>query len=156
MQARPAHPPATVVATGTDADGQPFVVLDCSPETAARFAALLYRPVAIEVRPAADASDEAPADAGAAVFPALVAAELSRARAGHRELNSLHEGYAVLLEEVDELWDEIKRRSRDRDPRALLAELVQVAAVAQRIAEDRGLLVLAAAAGDGGPAGEAA
>ena len=34
----------------------------------------------------------------------MVAMELSAARAKHPPQKSLHEGYAVLLEEVDEFW----------------------------------------------------
>ena len=34
--------------------------------------------------------------------------EYGRAGETYDEFNSPHEGYAVLLEEVDELWDEIK------------------------------------------------
>jgi len=47
--------------------------------------------------------------------------------------NSRHEGYAVLLEEVDELWDVIKR---NQAPAVLRAEAVQVAAMAIRFILD--------------------
>lgn len=61
--------------------------------------------------------------------------ELARA---HREfpvpLNSPHEGYAVLLEEIDELWDEVKKKRRDRDPIRMREECVQIAAMAIRFA----------------------
>jgi len=67
-------------------------------------------------------------------FTALVTAELLRARTKFpTAMNSTHEGYAVLLEEVDELWDEIKQGG---PPHRVLAELVQIAAMAQRLAED--------------------
>ena len=39
--------------------------------------------------------------------------EYRRAGETYDEFTSPHEGYAVLLEEVDELWDEIKN---DRKP----------------------------------------
>jgi hypothetical protein len=69
-------------------------------------------------------------------FAELVAAELARARRKHGPMHSAHEGYAVLLEEVEELWADIKR---DRvEP--MLSELVQVAAMYQRMAEDLRLL----------------
>lgn len=45
--------------------------------------------------------------------------------------NSLHEAYAVLKEEVDELWDEIKTRTPDKA--RIREEAKQVAAVAIRI-----------------------
>lgn len=67
-------------------------------------------------------------------FPNLVAAELKKARAKHRGIQSRHEGYAVLLEEVDELWEEIKAQDVNQDK--LGKELVQVAAMCQRFAED--------------------
>jgi hypothetical protein len=70
-----------------------------------------------------------------------VAMELMNARAKHlKPQNSLHEGYAVLLEEVDEFWELVKRQTNDRDPAELLTELVQIAAMAARCAEDCGLI----------------
>lgn len=54
--------------------------------------------------------------------------------AHHGDQHSLHEAYAVPLEEVDEFWDEIKARVPDK-PRTL-KELVQVAAMARRCTED--------------------
>lgn len=47
-------------------------------------------------------------------------------------MNSAHEGYAVLLEEVDELWDHVKTRQPDRDLNKMTKEAVQVAAMAVR------------------------
>lgn len=46
---------------------------------------------------------------------------------------SLHEGYAILKEEVDELWDEIKGEQR---PEHLREEAMQVAAMALRFLVD--------------------
>ena len=48
--------------------------------------------------------------------------------------HSAHEGYAALLEEVDELWDEIKRQ--DRDASAMRKEAIQVGAMAMRFLHD--------------------
>jgi GH15 family glucan-1,4-alpha-glucosidase len=57
--------------------------------------------------------------------------EVYRARKIHPErFNSLHEGYAILLEEVNELWDEV--RKKESDPAHLRHEAVQVAAMALR------------------------
>ena len=56
----------------------------------------------------------------------LVAAEYEKARKKHRPMAGAHEGYAVLLEEVDELWDEIKADNHGRAQK----EAVQVAAMA--------------------------
>lgn len=63
-----------------------------------------------------------------------VAAELERARAKHGDFNSGHEGYAVILEELDELWDEVKAQHVDLV--ALRKEAIQVAASAMRFIED--------------------
>lgn len=38
-----------------------------------------------------------------------IGAAYRKARQKHAPMHSPHEGYAVLLEEVDELWDEVKR-----------------------------------------------
>lgn len=77
------------------------------------------------------------ADHPAKNFAMLVAAELSAAREKHPgKQHSLHEGYAVLLEEVDEFWDEVKKKSSERSPSAILVELIQISAMAQRTAED--------------------
>lgn len=46
--------------------------------------------------------------------------------------NSPHEGYAVILEEVDELWQEVKHGSRT----SAHPEAVQVAAMAVRFLVD--------------------
>jgi len=37
--------------------------------------------------------------------------EYTKARANHKPMNSSHEGYAVILEEVDEMWDAIKKNN---------------------------------------------
>ncbi len=73
-------------------------------------------------------------------FSKLVKQELEQIRSKHRPLNSLHEGFAVLLEEVDELKEEVWKRSAQRDLENMLKECVQIACVAQRFAEDLGLL----------------
>lgn len=46
--------------------------------------------------------------------------------------NSAHEGYAVILEELDELWMEIKAHQRNRSNEAMRREAIQVAAMALR------------------------
>lgn len=43
-----------------------------------------------------------------------------------------HEGYAVLLEEVDELWDEIKDNKREGSIERQCNEAVQVGAMAAK------------------------
>ena len=69
-----------------------------------------------------------------AVVIQLAVAEFRRASAKHPPMQSAHEGYAVLLEEVDELWAEIKA-DRGRTHAALL-EAIQVAAMGMRYVAD--------------------
>lgn len=69
------------------------------------------------------------------ILHAEVDAELARA-AKWPAMNSAHEGYGVLMEEVDELWDHVKTRQKNRDLAAMRAEAVQVAAMALRFAHD--------------------
>lgn len=59
-------------------------------------------------------------------------AELLKAIRKYPPFNGCHEGYAVLLEEVDELWTEVKVKQGERDVDALKAEAIQVAAMALR------------------------
>jgi hypothetical protein len=62
--------------------------------------------------------------------------ELLTASDNHAPLNSYHEAYGVLAEEVDELWDEIKKKRKDRDHVKIFCEAIQVAAVAMRLIHD--------------------
>lgn len=73
-------------------------------------------------------------------FATLVKKEVKKAYANYGPHNSLHESFAILLEEVDELWDEVRKKRKDRDPENILLELVQIAATAQKAAESHGLL----------------
>lgn len=63
-----------------------------------------------------------------------VAFELDQAVRNWPPFNSAHEGYAVLLEEMDELWDHVKTNQRRRDLLKMQAEAIQVAAMAVRFA----------------------
>lgn len=62
------------------------------------------------------------------------AIELDRARRKFAPFHSAHEGYAVILEELDELWEEIRRKVPSRE--LMRKEAVQVAAMALRFIED--------------------
>jgi hypothetical protein len=50
--------------------------------------------------------------------------------------NSAHEGFAVLLEEVDELKDHVWTNQQRRDVDAMRKEAIQVAAMALRFIND--------------------
>lgn len=50
--------------------------------------------------------------------------------------NSAHEAFAVLKEEVDELWDHVKTNQTKRDIPAMYSEAIQVAAMALRFATE--------------------
>lgn len=65
-----------------------------------------------------------------------VVAELMAASNKFGPFNSAHEGYAVLAEEVDELWDEIKAKQGSRNSENLRKEASQVAAMAMRFIYD--------------------
>ena len=43
----------------------------------------------------------------------IVSKQLDSAINKHNPMNSFHEGYAVILEELDELWDEVKLQKPD-------------------------------------------
>jgi hypothetical protein len=77
-------------------------------------------------------TDEEDPDPTFVVFLSQVIEELTRARAKFSPHNGPHESYAVMLEELDEFWDEVKDNNR------VLAhkELIQVAAMAFRAAID--------------------
>jgi len=61
----------------------------------------------------------------------VVAGEVIRSTfdLGFPLFNSDHEGFAILKEEVDELWDEVKNKNTDDDAN-LFVEAIHVAAMA--------------------------
>jgi hypothetical protein len=63
--------------------------------------------------------------------------ELDRARNKFPDFHSMHEGYATLLEEVDELWQWVKEKQDHPGRKGLArAECRQIAAMAIRFAMD--------------------
>lgn len=72
----------------------------------------------------------------------LVLLEFIRATDLHGPFNSIHEGYAIIEEEFDELWDvvKLKRGCYDNQGRtrreALREEAIQVAAMGLRFLVD--------------------
>lgn len=64
-------------------------------------------------------------------FLQAVGAEVQRAKSIHKsEFHSVHEGYAVIKEEIDELWNECKVKHPDQEK--LTEETVQAAAMLAR------------------------
>jgi hypothetical protein len=66
----------------------------------------------------------------------LLSNELTRARGHFPNINSLHEGYAVILEELEEFWAEVMAKRSERSPAQQRRELIQIAAMAIRTASD--------------------
>jgi len=62
----------------------------------------------------------------------LLIAEYANAQRLHGDFHSLHEGFAALLEEHDELWDILKKKRPDLDE--VIAEAIQVSAMGYKIA----------------------
>ncbi len=60
-----------------------------------------------------------------------VSLEVKDARSKYAPCKSYHEGYAIIKEEFDELWDEIKNKRRDEH--AIFIEAKHVAATAVRL-----------------------
>lgn len=67
-------------------------------------------------------------------FPRRVAEELERARKMHGDIHSIHEGIAVVREEYLEVEREVFRNPPPLP--AIYLELVHLAAMCQRMAED--------------------
>jgi hypothetical protein len=66
----------------------------------------------------------------------MIRGELEEAQGAHGPMATAHEGYAVILEELDELWDEVKMNPRRRSREALTKEAIQVGAMAARFIVD--------------------
>ena len=63
--------------------------------------------------------------------------EFIRATNKFGSFHNAHEGYAVLLEEIDELWDNVKLNQNNHSRNRLIKEeAIQVAAMAIRIIYD--------------------
>ena len=60
--------------------------------------------------------------------------EVARAVQLYPKMRSVHEGYAILLEEVDELWNAIKNNKQGNQK--IREEAIQVAAMAIRLVAD--------------------
>jgi hypothetical protein len=62
--------------------------------------------------------------------------ELEIAMEKHKPLNSAHEAYAVILEELDEFWEEVRKKREERSREAMRTELIQTAAMCVRAIHD--------------------
>lgn len=69
-----------------------------------------------------------------AMYKDRIDSELYFARQKFPDFRSAHEGFAVLLEEVNELWDVV--RSKHGTPVEIKHEAIQVAAMALRFLTD--------------------
>jgi len=63
----------------------------------------------------------------------MVSDEVERSQSIYGGFTSAHEGYAVLLEELDELKDEVWKSPKKRDYDRMMREACQVAAMAVRL-----------------------
>lgn len=64
------------------------------------------------------------------------ALEILRAMQMHGPYSSAHEGYAVILEELDELKTHVFMKQNDRDIEEMRKEAIQIAATALRFVYD--------------------
>jgi hypothetical protein len=64
--------------------------------------------------------------------------ELLFAMEKYPEFNSLHEAYAIIFEEVDELWEIVKTKQGKRIQKDCNKELIQIASMAIRAIIDCG------------------
>lgn len=65
-----------------------------------------------------------------------VLTEYCRAREDYPPMASAHEGFAVLLEEVDELWEQVRIKQKNHDHKSMRKEAKQIAAMAIRFMID--------------------
>lgn len=77
---------------------------------------------------------------GESDFAELMDDELMRAHKMHGTFNTAHEASAVIREEFEEFWEEVRKKKENRDRVKMLTELVHVAAMCNRAALDLNLL----------------
>jgi hypothetical protein len=64
-----------------------------------------------------------------------VLAELASYKTKGKTCPSWHQAYGLIAEELDEFWDEVKKKDHKRDPKNALKELVQIAALCEHAAQ---------------------
>lgn len=62
--------------------------------------------------------------------------EYNKATLSNGAFKSAHEGYAVILEELDELWEEVRKKASERDYKKMYKKAIQVATMGMRFATD--------------------
>ena len=62
--------------------------------------------------------------------------EYGKAANKYPAFNSTHEGYAVIAEELDELWDKVKLNKGIKGNELMRQECIQIAAMAVRFIHD--------------------
>ena len=67
-----------------------------------------------------------------------VSLEVKRAMSKHAPMHSLHEAYAVILEEVDELKAHVWKKQTERNALEVYTEIVHIAAMCARCVADCG------------------
>ena len=68
----------------------------------------------------------------------LVWSEYKDARKKYASFHSTHEGIAVIQEEVDELWDMVKRNKEVKIQPEMVKECIQIAAMSFAFMKDLG------------------
>jgi len=66
----------------------------------------------------------------------MMAEELDIAKQQNEPLNSHHEAFAVIMEELDEYWDQVRLKPSRRNPEQMRDKLVQCATMCWRAALD--------------------
>ena len=69
-------------------------------------------------------------------FREQVEKEIADSHSENGDIVDFHQGYGLLAEEVDEFWDEVKKKTKKRNTENLSGELVQIAALAESIYYD--------------------
>ena len=62
--------------------------------------------------------------------------ELNKATSNYGEYHSPHEGYAIIKEELEKLWNEIKKSPKNRNYKLMEKEAIQLTAMSLRFLND--------------------
>jgi hypothetical protein len=106
--------------------GVGFTMRDLTPDEIAKSAAFTDRGGGWST------TEEAIQDALITNACAMAGLEVRHAMKKHKAMNSLHEAYAVIMEEIEEFWEQVMRKTSERDMDNVRMELRQIAAMAIR------------------------